>query len=113
MNVAACGNITTEINERTQLPFRFSTENAAGGQVTPSTLRWRVDCLTTNLEALTWQTANAVPVYDGVVPASANVIKNNANHSETKRLTVEANAGLDTQWTEFADYVVINNRFVT
>ena len=104
--------VTITIKERTQLPFRFSTENAAGGPVTPGSLRWRVDCLTTSLEALDWQVVVAGAVYDGVVPASANVIKNNVNPSEKKRLTVEANFGLDTQWSEHAEYTVINNRFV-
>jgi len=105
--------VTITIDEASQLPFSFSITNNEDVLIFPASLRWRVDCLSSGTMALDWQTQVPSPAFDGVIPASANVIVQNLAKSETKRLTVQANTGLDSQWNEHEDYIVFNNRFIT
>jgi hypothetical protein len=84
-----------------------------GAPFAPSTVRYRVDCMTTGTERIAWTAlATTSPLTLGI-PGSANNIVSPANASEVKQVTIQANAGLDDQKTLLAEYVVPNNDFVS
>lgn len=100
-----------EIPELNRLPFTVAWVDASGNGITPTTSRWRVDCLTSGTECEPWVTGTAAQSYSATISATANAIVNPANPSERKRLTVQANQGTADQLNITAEYVVINNRF--
>lgn len=103
----------TIINETSLLPVRWTVYDADGGVVVPSTVRYRVDCLTTGIEMVAWTTVTPSYQVNVVIPATVNTIRNNANATERKRITFQADAGLSTQLSDYAEYEVTNNRFYT
>ena len=88
-------------------------KDGLGAAVTPTTCRYRIDCITTGLTALDWQDVAAAPVLLIDIPGSANAILANANESEVKQITVQANHGQPNQKTVVGEYVVPNNDFVS
>lgn len=103
----------TTINENTLLPYTFAPKDADGVAISPSTVRWRLDCLTTGTAISDWASVSPAASIAITIPATSNVIVNNANPSETKRITVQFDAGLSTGIQAEEDYIVTNNRFVT
>jgi hypothetical protein len=99
------------VKERTQLPVRWTIVDHDGVNAIPVTMRYRVDCVTTSVQVLDWQTLNPSSPVDFTIPASAHVIQDDTNLYEIKRLTIEANAGLDNQISDIVDYGVQNNEF--
>jgi hypothetical protein len=100
-----------EIQELNRLPFTVSWVDADGNGITPSTSRWRVDCLTTGNETVVWTLGTGTQTYSATIPATANSIINQANESERKRLTVQADYGTADQLNLIAEYTVLNNRY--
>ena len=84
-----------------------------GVAATPTTARYRVDCRTTGESPLDWQAISTDSVVNIDIPGTANMIVSNANESEVKQITVQANAGLSNQKTVVGEYVVPNNAFVS
>jgi hypothetical protein len=100
-----------QINEGDQFPFKVRlTVRATDAEVAPSTLRWKLDCLTTGtLDVVPFTAIGAAAVVYGVVPSSKNAIISNVNQVEIKRITVQANYGTDEQVSQFLEYAVLNN----
>lgn len=84
-----------------------------GAPATPTTARYRVDCLTTGQTPLDWQDIAATPTVDIDIPGTANAIISAANEQEVKQITVQANYGQPNQRTVVGEYVVPNNAFVS
>ena len=100
----------TQIRERDQLPVIIAlTVRNTGVAASPSSLRWRLDCVTTQAVVLDWAGISAASTVTLTIPASANVIRDNQNLLETKRITVQANYGTDQQINASMLYDVINN----
>lgn len=85
--------------------FRDRTTSAA---VTPTTVQYRLDCLTTGKALAGWTTLSAASSVTVPVIASYNAIQSDANKSERKQLTVKVDDGLDTQHEERVVYTVDN-----
>jgi hypothetical protein len=100
-------------NERTQVRKTIVVRDSIGDLVLPSTMRWRLDCVTTGQSVLGWQSGAAAASQVIEVPAGANVIINDANAFETKRLTVQFNWGTDAQISQYVEWDVLNNEFYT
>jgi hypothetical protein len=96
------------IQELDQLPVTI-TLTLDGGAAIPSTLRWKLDCTTTQTSVVEWTGISASSSVALTVPATANAIVYTANPYETKRITVQANAGTDSQINAVFDYDVTNN----
>lgn len=84
-----------------------------GAPVTPLSARYRLDCLTTGLTSLDWQSIAASDTVTIDIPGSANAILSTANEQEVKQITVQANPGQTNQKTVVGEYVVPNNAFVS
>ena len=85
-----------------------------GNAVNPTTVRWKLDCLTTGTEIATWQTVTS-PTSTTVIEISAlyNTIQNSSNQAEIKEVTVQANQGLATQINTKGQYIVENAKGYT
>jgi len=97
------------IEEKDQYPVRVTIKDADAVPVSPSTLRYKVDCITTQTAVIPWTYIAALSQVDIVIPSSANAIVNNRNAKETKRITVQANSDSESQINKRYDYNVINN----
>lgn len=74
--------------------FRTRSTSAAS---TPSTVRYRIECLTTGRTVLDWTSATAASSVSISMLPAYSAIKNDCNDQEVKQLLVEADAGLSTQ----------------
>lgn len=74
----------------------------------PTTLRYRIDCNTTGTEVLGWTSITADDVNTISITATQNAIQNDCNEFEEKQLTLQANAGLATQYQNIFAYQVKN-----
>ncbi len=103
----------TQINERNQLPVTI-TLKLNDVLTAPSTLRWKLDCITSGTsDVVAWTTLGAASTVSLTIPASANVIVSNVNLLETKRITVQANYDTTQEISTFLDYDVLNNSACT
>lgn len=102
------------ILEKSRIPFTHSWVDGNGNSITPANSRWRVDCVTTGEECLTWQTGTATAILSATIPASANVIRDTANDTEVKKLTIQGNYDdAVEQVNAEVEYYVSNNQFYT
>ncbi len=91
---------------------RVAWKDGDGVAVTPTSARYRIDCITTNTNTLDWQSIAADSTVTIDIPGSANEIQDSTNDSEVRQITVQANAGQPNQRTVVGEYVVPNNDFV-
>ena len=85
----------------------FFDEN--GNPMTPTTVDYRIDCMTTGRAVQPWISAGApASVMTIVVTASQNAIINEGDSYETKCVTVRANFSLPTEFTSQYLYQVEN-----
>jgi hypothetical protein len=96
------------IQELDQLPVTI-TLTLQEEEVAPTTLRWKLDCVTSQTSVVEWTSLSAAASVALIIPATANAIVYAANPYETKRITVQANAGTDSQINAIYDYDVTNN----
>lgn len=104
---------TVTVQEGDGHTIRVEWRDGAGVAFTPSTVRYRVDCKTTGTERLSWQSVTPTSTTTIDIPGTAHNIVNAANASETKQVTVQANAGMSNQRSVKGEYEVPNNRFVS
>jgi predicted Fe-S protein YdhL (DUF1289 family) len=64
---------------------------------TPTTIRYRVDCLKTKQEVLDWTSVSPAANVSIVISAANNQIRDNSNRFERKQIIVQADNGLTTQ----------------
>lgn len=82
-----------------------------GVAVTPTTCRYKVDCMTTGSARLSWTTIAAASSVTIDIPGTSNGIVNPANTEEVKQITIQANYGAVNQFTVTGEYTVQNNEF--
>jgi len=76
----------------------------------PTTVKYRVDCLTTNKTLTDWTSASAAASVSISITPTENAIQDESNAYETKQLTVAADPDLSTQTREVVTWKVINNK---
>jgi hypothetical protein len=103
--------MTDQVNENTQYPFRITLKDADDVLTAPTTLDWRLDCVTTGTEITSWTALGAASTVNHTVPATANVMQDSANYVETKRITVSADRGTDTEVVQFLNYDLLNSAY--
>jgi hypothetical protein len=74
---------------------------------TPTTARYRVDCLTTGDAVTAWTTIT--PATSASISIGPNTMQDNCNRYERRQVTVEADTGLTTQSRTTRVYRVENN----
>ena len=87
--------------------FRDRATSAAS---TPSSIRYRVDCLTNRKNVITWTSIAASSSATIQIPGTSNAIIDTSNDSETRQLLVEIDTGLSTQTRNAATWKLKNNR---
>jgi hypothetical protein len=75
----------------------------------PTTVDYRVDCLTTGVTMTDWTSVSPAAVVTINVPVAANAINSEVNWREKRQLTVKANKDLSTQYLSNFTYYVENN----
>jgi len=87
----------------------YFRDRATSAASVPTSIKYRVDCLTTGVTLTDWTTVTAAASASIAVTATNNAIRSAANVTERKQLTVAANYGLETQSTESVAWEVENN----
>ena len=100
-----------QIQERSAYQKTFHVKDDDGNLVMPSNLRYRIDCVTSQSPVLGWVVVTAASSVPISVSSELNLIVNDANDVETKRITVQANYGLPGQIVGVHEYDVLNSRF--
>ena len=80
---------------------------SSGAGTTPTSARYRVDCLTTGEAVTAW--TSITPGETASLTIGPNTMKDDSNRNERKQITVEADTGLTTQTRTARAYQVINN----
>ncbi len=90
--------------------FRTRSTKAAS---TPTTIRYRIDCLKSRKEIRDWTSVSAAPNVTIVVSASDNQIQDDSNRFERKQILIQADQGLSTQVNGKTFWKVQNIRGIT
>jgi len=86
--------------------FRTGTTAAA-----PTTVRYRIDCLTTGKNVIDWTSASAAAEVSIVVPPA--LMQDQSSSRERYQIIVEADAGLSTQVIGYANWLMDNLQGMT
>lgn len=79
---------------------------ATGAAATPTSIKYRVDCLTTGRELTDWTTVSAASNVSIPITATHNAMQSNYCLRETKQLTVSMDFELSTQVRESVQWEV-------
>lgn len=85
----------------------FRTRSTAAAS-TPTTIHYRIDCLTTGKELADWTSVSAAGNVSISITGTHNAIQSDGNRYERKQLTVMADQDLSTQHREKAVWRVEN-----
>jgi hypothetical protein len=85
----------------------FRTRSTAAA-TTPTTIHYRLDCLTTGAELADWTSVSAATSASLSITGTHNSIQSNGNDSEVKQLTVVTDKDLATQYREAVTWAVEN-----
>ena len=89
------------------LPVYLRLRSTAAA-ATPTTIKYRLDCLTTGNEIVDWTTVSAASNFTISVTGTHNAIQSDGNRYEVKQLTVMTDQDLSTQHRESVDWIVEN-----
>lgn len=105
--------------EEDGVEFRAWFESNPNEPAVPSTVHWRLRCLTNGTVLQDWTEATPVEVFEngartGVyalieVDGALNALQDRCNRRETKRLQVVAAKATPRQGTEWFDYAIANS----
>lgn len=96
------------INERTARSLNIALRGDDGSLITPSTLKYRVDCETNGQSVTDWTDLTPESITTIEIPATTNAIIDDARPYEDKRVTVMADEGLSSQSVQTIVYRVRN-----
>lgn len=85
-------------------------DRAVDDEVTPTNVKYRLDCLTTGQIVLDWTSVTPGETVSITVTPTQNAIVNDGNTHERKQLMVAADYGLSTQFIDSIDYEITNLR---
>lgn len=89
------------------LPVKFRDRAQATGS-TPTTIHYRVDCLTTGQTLLDWTSVSPSSGVNLTMLPGFSAIRDDLNDFERKQVTVKADDGLSTQCVKAASWEVEN-----
>lgn len=95
--------------ERSQIVVgaRFR-DRATAVEVTPTNVKYRLDCLTTGIAIADWTSVTPGETVSITVTPTQNAIQNACNLHERKQLTVAADHDLATQFVDSIDWEITN-----
>lgn len=102
-----------EYNEGQSFTATFKFFDSGYVPSSPTTARYRVDCLTTGNEIRGWTTVTPAQTLNISVSPEDNRIVSSANPFERRQLVVQSNYGTSTQSVQTSDWLVKNLQGVT
>ncbi len=112
----SCDQITFTLSkdrwkERSQITVgaRFR-DRALADEVTPTNVKYRLDCLTTGQSIADWTSVTPGETVSVTVTPTQNAIVNGCNTHERKQLMIAADYGLATQFVESIEWEISNLR---
>ena len=96
------------VNEATAVTVNIERRGDDGSLLTPTSLKYRVDCQTNNQPITDWTALTPAATTTVVIPATSNAIQDDGNSYEDKVVTIMSDEGLDTQETTAQTYRVRN-----
>lgn len=89
--------------------LQVSLKDKTGALAAPSAVRYRVDCLTTGTLVLDWTVGPAESAFELLIAATLNVMQDEKNAQEQRRVTVEATYGSSAdKATDQFDFTLVN-----
>jgi hypothetical protein len=88
-------------------------DRSADDEVTPTNVKYRLDCLSTGQVVLDWTSVSPGETVNITVTPDQNAIVSDCNAHERKQLMVAADYGLSTQFVDAIDYEITNLRGLT
>lgn len=99
----------TKWNEGSAFPLPvYLRLRSTGAAATPTTIHWRLDCLSTAKEIEGDTSVAAASNFTIAVAGAHNAIQSDCNEYEVKQLTVTTDVGLSTQYRETVTWRVVN-----
>lgn len=98
------------VNEGSFYELEATFRNSDWVATLPSSLRYRIDCETTNTVIRDWTSLTPALTVTITVTAGENRIIGNGNTTERRALTIQADHGTDEQYTTAHKWVVVNLR---
>lgn len=90
-----------------QLPVYLRRRSTAAA-ATPTTIHWRLDCLTSETEVVDWTSVSAASSFTLSITGAHNAMQSQGNDVEVKQVTVMTDRDLSTQYLERVTYRVEN-----
>jgi len=104
----------TRVEEETafdvEVYFRTRATKVA---LAPTTIHYRVDCLTTKETVTEWTSVSAAANVTITITSAMNQIRNGDSNWERKQIMIKADDGLSTQVMKTGKWIVDNNFGVT
>jgi hypothetical protein len=86
----------------------YLRNRAAAAAATPTTIHWRLDCVSTQTTVVDWTSVAAASSFTLSITGAHNAIQGEGNAIEVKQVTVKTDDGLSTQYVETVRYRVEN-----
>lgn len=96
------------VNEKSAIVINAAVRGDDGSATVPTTLKYRVDCLTTEQAIKAWTTLTPAAEVSISVTGAENAIRNDANAYEDKQVVVISDEGLGTEQRQDFRYRVKN-----
>lgn len=96
------------VNERTAVEISIAYRGDDGSLLTPTTLKYRVDCETTDTAITAWTSVTPESITTLTIPATSNAIQDDSQPYEDRCVTIMADEGLATQEVSTRKYRVEN-----
>ena len=97
-----------EYNEGQSFTANFKFFDSAWVASSPTTIRYRIDCLTSGSVVKDWTTVTAAQSVDIAVSSADNAVQNSNNRIERKQMVVQSNYGTPTQGVQTKDWDIVN-----
>lgn len=88
----------------------YMRDRATAAASTPTSIKYRLDNLTTGERILDWTTVSAASSASIAITGQQNAIRDENNANEKMELTVSADHDLATQVRQSVQYTIANNR---
>jgi hypothetical protein len=99
------------VNEESAATFTFRPLDEDGKAVTPNTMRYRVDDLSSSTELVAWTNVTPATEVEVTVPATVHSMINAAQSEEVKVVTVQTDYDTSIQTSEEYQYTLVNLSF--
>ena len=105
--------VSTTVNEGTTSYVTASFYDNNDVLAVPTTIQYRIDCLTNNQQVKDWTSVTADSAVTITISSTENALINQRQSTETRVVTIKATYGSGDEVTEEYQYGVTNLNFIT